>query len=108
MDDARRAMLEAGAARSVQTATITLVDDDSKHEYVCDPGVGVSVCVDLESLAPSCLDKQDPIVLPPLLAEFALKLCVNAVSTCAHVMKGTVFQNCMINLRMHAIVRRQF
>ena len=98
--DAQLAMLEAGLARGVQMATITIVDDDSKQEYVCDREVDVSVCVDLQSLAPRCLDRQDSLVCPPLVAEFALKLCVNAVSTCAHVMKGTVFQNCMINLRI--------
>jgi len=38
--------------------------------------------------------------LPPIVAEIALKIALNAVSTCAHVLKGAVFSNCMINLRI--------
>ena len=38
--------------------------------------------------------------LPPVVAEIALKIALNAVSTCAHVLKGAVFSNCMINLRI--------
>ena len=41
--------------------------------------------------------------LSPSNAELALKLAVNAVSTCAHVLVGTVFSNCMINLTISNI-----
>ena len=41
--------------------------------------------------------------LPPSAAELALKVAVNAVSTCAHVLNGTVFSNCMINLTISNI-----
>lgn len=34
----------------------------------------------------------------PLLADFALKLVLNAVSTGANVIKGAVYGNSMINL----------
>jgi N-acetylmuramic acid 6-phosphate (MurNAc-6-P) etherase len=41
--------------------------------------------------------------LSPSAAELALKVAVNAVSTCAHVRNGTVFSNCMINLTISNI-----
>ena len=40
----------------------------------------------------------DPTFLEDLLAGFALKLILNAISTGANILKGLVFGNRMINL----------
>ena len=106
-------ILATAAAKGVQLASIIISagDGTSPAKGVAEAGIssvdiGIQVRVQLPSLrlsrsTDSCGDGgTDASASPPLLGELAAKLCLNAVSTGAHVMKGCVYHNRMINLNV--------
>ncbi|CAF1244225.1 unnamed protein product [Adineta steineri] len=59
-----------------------------------DPNSNVKI-IDLSKCIPST-----DVTMQYSLAEIILKLCLNTISTGAHIMKGKVFQNIMIDVRV--------
>eukprot|EP00936_MAST-01D_sp_MAST-1D-sp1_P000777 g777.t1 len=63
-------------------------------------GSKARLCVSLHRTTLDVTDhaQEFGVYAPPVLSEFALKLCLNAISTGAFIQKGHVLQNRMINL----------
>jgi hypothetical protein len=111
-------ILAAAAAKGVRLASVVIsaAPEGGSVSHTSPAGVeeagidavdiATQIRVQLPSLSLSSDGSSDEgtsegyVSAPPVLAEFATKLILNAVSTGAHVLKGCVYHNRMINLNV--------
>jgi N-acetylmuramic acid 6-phosphate (MurNAc-6-P) etherase len=63
------------------------------------------VCITLPTTSSDSLHDQDVKCMSiQLLREIAVKCCLNAISTGAHVLKGKVYKNIMIDVKVRWVI----